>query len=199
MSALPATACACTAHCCEVSPPSHLLSTLHFGPSLPATARKTVQTALITIWQRHIADWGYDPADQAVIEIPAPPPAGSQPWPDPQTQPVSRNGHVLQLLPAGGAFCRKCGQQTKAQNLGQEVSIRCPSTCSVASCSRCPALRIEAGPTGRGDECAAEPWTPSCVSFSASQLGCCLPSPAPAPQIPLSPPVNSAPPSPLMP
>ena len=41
--------------------------------------------------------------DQAVIEIPAPPPAGSQPWPDPQTQPVSRNGHVLQLLPDGGA------------------------------------------------------------------------------------------------
>ena len=91
---------------------------------MPVEEVKTVQAALLKIWQRHISDWGDDPTDPAIIHLPSVPPAASSssdhhepppvpPQDDPQLQPMSRNGHVLQLLPTGGAFCRKCGKQTK--------------------------------------------------------------------------------------
>ena len=84
-----------------------------------------------------------------IIHLPSVPPAASSssdhhepppvpPQDDPQLQPMSRNGHVLQLLPTGGAFCRKCGKQTKdyqtssSQDSGQALQISILAASTVA-------------------------------------------------------------------
>ena len=88
-----------------------------------------VQRILVEIWQSHVDDWYNSPENFLVVSsVSAQPQAEMDPLPNyiespsaPQasasgeSQPVPRNGHVLQIMDSGGVFCRKCGKSTKLQ------------------------------------------------------------------------------------
>ena len=69
-----------------------------------------IQLALIKVWQAHIQDH-YESIETHQIVTPVDP----RPQQELSTpsQPVARNGHVVQFIPTGGVFCVKCGKQTK--------------------------------------------------------------------------------------
>ena len=70
-------------------------------------ALRTVQVALVNIWQQHISEWH---SAEEVATVVAPPTAQS---PQPSETPVEKRGHVLKPTPNGGIFCCKCGHQTQ--------------------------------------------------------------------------------------
>lgn len=87
-----------------------------------------LQQVLVQILQSHINDW-YHGSDNFLIvpdnyQIPQHDPDHSMPPSSqdppvvaaiPDSQPVSRNGHVLKIMETGGVFCQKCGKSTKLQ------------------------------------------------------------------------------------
>ena len=70
-------------------------------------ALRTIQVALVNIWQQHICEWH---SAEEVATVVAPPTAQS---PQPSETPVEKRGHVLKPTLNGGIFCCKCGRHTQ--------------------------------------------------------------------------------------
>ena len=120
---------------------SHVLSDLCFGSSQhahsPRRHHHRTDERIVAVWQAHITEWTEE-AEAAFVARDAPhrdrseaqalpgivsnaarssaPDAPGSPVQavilQDQLLPVPRNGHIIKLLDAGGAFCQRCGKST---------------------------------------------------------------------------------------